>query len=111
MKIKIAQDFSIAPGSRYITEGMNSGEEFRKNLLYPKLKEAIDRECQLEVDLDGVAGYGTSFLEESFGGLIRENKVPLDVIKRTIKLISHEEPSLLDEINEYLEDAHKELKP
>ena len=63
------------------------------------------------VDLDGVAGYGTSFLEESFGGLIRENKVPLDVIKRTIKLISHEEPSLLDEINEYLEDAHKELKP
>jgi hypothetical protein len=110
MKIKIATDFSTAPGPRYTKEGKFSGQEFRNNLLLPKLKEAMAANCHLEIDLDGAAGYGTSFLEESFGGLIREDKIDLPTIKKTLKFVSTEEPELLDEINEYLEDAHNEAK-
>ena len=90
-------------------EGKFSGQEFRTSLLLPKLKQAIAAKCQLEVDLDGAAGYGTSFLEESFGGLIREDKVDLATIKQAVKFVSTEEPSLLDEIEQYLQDAHNEV--
>jgi hypothetical protein len=108
MKIKIATDFTTAPGPRYITEGKYSGEEFRKECLLPNLQQAILAKCNLEIDLDGTAGYGTSFLEESFGGLIRVDKIDLKTINATLKISSGEEPDLLDEIKEYLEEAHKE---
>lgn len=110
MQIKLATDFSTAPGPRYIKEGNFSGEEFRIKILLPKLKEAMAAKCYLTVDLDGTAGFGTSFLEETFGGLIRENKIDLAVINTTLKIISIEEPGLLDEIKEYLLDAANESK-
>jgi STAS-like domain of unknown function (DUF4325) len=110
MKIKIATDFSQAPGPRYIKEGKFSGEEFRTKHLLPRLKAALEAKCNLEVDLDGTAGFGTSFLEETFGGLIREDKFDINTINSTIKLISNEEPGLLDEIKEYLEDAANDAK-
>ena len=43
-------------------------------ILYPKFLEAIDSKKILTVDLDGGYGYGSSFLEESFGGLVRKLK-------------------------------------
>jgi hypothetical protein len=111
MRIKIATEFTTAPGPRYINEGKFSGELFRKEILLPKLREALQSQCCLEVDLDGTAGYGTSFLEESFGGLIREDKLDLETLKKSLKFISTEQPDLLDEINEYIADAHKEANP
>lgn len=110
MKLNIATDFSVAPGSRYAHEGKFSGQDFRTQVLLPMLRKAIEQNCILEVSLDGTAGFGTSFLEESFGGLIRENKIDLQTIKKSLKLISQEEPALLDEINEYLQDADRESK-
>ena len=65
MKIKIATDFSRIPGARYPIEGDFSGQEFRKKILLPQLKEAINNHEELIIDLDGTAGLGTSFLEES----------------------------------------------
>jgi len=108
MKIKIATDFSTAPGPRYIREGKFSGEEFRTKHLLPKLKEGIATNFFFEVELDGTAGFGTSFLEETFGGLIREDKISFETVNSTVKIISFEEPALLDEIREYLQEAHKE---
>jgi hypothetical protein len=108
MKIKVSTDFTTAPGPRYAKEGQYSGEQFRTELLLPKLREAISAKCSLEIDLDGTAGYGTSFLEESFGGLIREDKIDVETIRGTIKLVSKEQPDLIDEIEEYLDDADKE---
>lgn len=107
MKIKIATDFTTAPGPRLISEGKFSGEQFRKEVLLPKVREAISKKCSLVVDLDGTSGYGTSFLEESFGGLIREDKISLATINSFLTLVSTEEPDLLMEIREYLEDAEK----
>jgi len=108
MKIKIATDFTTAPGPRYIEEGKFSGEMFRKELLLPRLQEALQKKCCLEVDLDGTAGYGTSFLEESFGGLIREDKLDLETINNSVKIVSNDQPDLLEEIKEYLSDAQNE---
>lgn len=108
MKINVRKNFSKAPGPRYKEEGANSGELFREELLAPKLKEAIGNGSKLTIELDGTAGFGTSFLEESFGGLIREDGFNYDDIKRTLVFISKEDPYLTEEIEEYLLDAKEE---
>jgi len=108
LEIKIARDFSFSPGPRYIDEGKNSGEQFRKHVLYPKFKEAIKTNIKIVVDLDGTDGYGTSFLEEAFGGLIRIDKLSYEEIIKCLKIISKEENYLIDDVFEYLKDAHEE---
>lgn len=107
IKIKIAKDFSLTPGPRYIKEGLNSGELFRNEILFPMLKKAIEEDIKIVVDLDGTAGYGTSFLEEAFGGLIREEKMDYNLISSKIEIISNEEDFLIDDIKQYLKDAAK----
>jgi len=107
MKIKIATDFSRRPCARFLSEGDFPGEEFREKLLLPKLKDAIAKKEKLEIDLDGTAGLGTSFLEESFGGLIRVDKIKYENIINTIVLISVDDPEYKDEIYEYLKDAYE----
>jgi len=69
--IEIAEEFSRFPGPRYKQHGDFSGEEFREEILVPALRAAKDQDSVLIVVLDDVAGYGSSFLEEAFGGLIR----------------------------------------
>lgn len=107
MKIKIATDFSRIPCARFLSEGDYPGEEFREKILLPKIKEAIEKNEKLEIDLDGTAGLGTSFLEESFGGLIRIDKLDYDKILNTISFISTDDPEYIDEILEYLKEAHE----
>jgi hypothetical protein len=51
MRIKIATDFTTAPGPRYIIEGKYSGEQFRNEILLPKFTAALREKCTLEVDL------------------------------------------------------------
>lgn len=107
IRIKIATDFSRIPGARYPEEGDFSGKEFRVSVLYPALSKAIDLNVKLIVDLDGTAGLGTSFLEESFGGLIRENHVLYENLKNTLVIISNEDPDYKDEVNSYIDDAYE----
>jgi hypothetical protein len=107
MKLKISTDFSTAPGPRKISEGKFSGELFKREKLLPIVLKAIEAKDRLCIDLDGTSGFGTSFLEESFGGLIREDGIPLKVLNETLRFVSEDEPELLDEIREYLEDANK----
>lgn len=98
--INIGRDFSRYPVGRYLTDGDSNGERFREEMLRPKL--AIGN---VELHLDDAFGYGSSFLEEVFGGLIRHgfNSVQLS---QKIKLVT-EEPSLLAEIRGYIADAEK----
>ena len=58
------------------------------------------------VDLDGTIGYGTSWLEEVFGGLARKFGVKRVMDKLLFK--SEEEPYLIEDILGYIEDADKE---
>jgi hypothetical protein len=65
--ISIAKDYTDTPAGRYAADGPYSGERFRNEFLVPALRS----NTAVTVDLDGALGYGSSFLEEAFGGLIR----------------------------------------
>jgi hypothetical protein len=108
IKINISKDFSPTPGPRYINEGNYSGELFRREILFNRVSEALENDIPFEVNLDGTAGYGTSFLEESFGGLIRIHKLSYEKIIQNMILISDEEEYLIDDIKGYLYDAANE---
>ncbi len=108
IEIKIARDFSFSPGPRYIDEGKNSGEKFRKEILAAAFQKAIKENKKVIVDLDGTDGYGTSFLEESFGGLIRVNGIAHEEIIKRLEIISNEEDYLKSDVYEYLKDANDE---
>lgn len=106
MLINIAKDFSKTPGARYYTEGDFSGQEFREKLLRPKFLETQKSGEKLIINFDGGYGYPTSFLEEAFGGLVRE--FGSKEVLNGIELISEDEPSLVDEVITYIKEAKKE---
>lgn len=108
--IKVATDFALSPGPRYINEGLHSGEAFREEILKQKMTLAIENKEKLVVDLDNTSGYGTSFLEEAFGGLIRHNGFKLADILTHLDIISVEEDYLIDDIKSYLEKAKPEIR-
>jgi hypothetical protein len=98
-------EFTETPGSRYKIEGPFSGEEYRDSIVEPKFLEAEGSQKKLLVNLDGPLGYGTSFLEEVFGGLAR--KYGAKRVLDGINFISEEEPYLIDDIQKYVEDTEK----
>lgn len=102
--INIATDYTKTPGGRFISEGEYSGQDFRENVLKPKFLQALEKNDQLTVILDGGYGYATSFLEEAFGGLAREMK---NSKIKDIIIISEEEPQLISKIQQYIADALK----
>lgn len=104
MIINIAKDYTKSPGGRFITEGEYSGEDFRERILAPAFKQCQEKKEELIVNLDGGYGYGSSFLEEAFGGLARKTN-NYNILK--ISIISNEEPKLIDDIMEYMTDALK----
>ena len=57
IQLSIANDFSKTPGVRYPEEGEFSGQQFREDFLKPKVDEAISKEDNLEIDLDGTSGW------------------------------------------------------
>lgn len=106
--VSIAKDFSRIPGARFPQEGDHSGQEFRTKVLLPKLREAIAKKEKLCVILDGTAGLGTSFLEEAFGGLIREDNIPYEELQSTIVLVSEEDEDYMEEIKQYIKEAYEQ---
>lgn len=105
LKISIANDFSVTPGPRLKKEGSFSGEAFRESILVPRINEALHSNEKLEINLDGTAGYGTSFLEEAFGGLIRKGHFLYSSISNLIIIITDEEPYLKEDITHYMSHA------
>lgn len=105
--LSIAKDFSKTPGVRFPSEGNYSGEEFRENILIPKLNKALENHQKLLVDLDGTSGLGPSFLEESFGGLIRQGYNLKDLLN-TIQFKSDEVAYYKDDVITYMKDAANE---
>jgi hypothetical protein len=86
--VSVARDFSPTPGPRYIRQGKWSGEKFRALLV-----DRIKKFGSIAVDLDGTRGYGSSFLDEAFGGLVREGYLTRDEFGRKVEIISDEDPS------------------
>lgn len=93
--INIARDFSRAPAGRFISDGPNSGERFRDQFLVPALRAGKN----LILELDGTRGYGSSFLEEAFGGLRRAGFAARELLARIS--FKTNDPSLVSEIKSY----------
>lgn len=83
-KIIDIKDFSMTPYGRYPSDGPDNGQVFRTKFLLPAFQDPdVDT---VTVKLDSVSSgyeYGSSFLEEAFGGLVRDEGIPVaDVLKR-----------------------------
>lgn len=102
----IADQFSRTPSARVESEGKFPGEQLRE-IITPLLKECISKNEEFCIDLDGTAGYGTSFLEEVFGGLVRIENIAYSDLKAWLKIKSDEEEELIDECWSYIEDANE----
>lgn len=98
--INIERDFSKYPAGRYTPDGPFSGEQFREEHLIPALNNQSGR---VVVELDGARGYGSSFLEEAFGGLVRKGFDAVQLLSR-LELQSTD-ASLVEEIREYIQES------
>lgn len=103
MKINIAKDFSRYPSGRFMKNGDTSGEAFREKNLLPSLLAGES----VTVELDGTIGYGSSFLEEAFGGVARKLNLTSQVLFEKITLVSSDK-LLIEEIKQYILDASKD---
>ena len=108
LRLNIAQDFSPVPIGRYRTDGNKSGEVFREELLYPRIRSALDKGESLEVDFTGMMGLNASFLEEAFGGLVREHDdLTSEKILQAIKFLPENSyfDTYIEVTKEYIQEA------
>ena len=108
MTYSISDEFSKTPGGRFKKHGPYSGEAFREDVLRDLLQRAIGSNDRQIIVLDGTAGYGSSFLEEAFGGLIRLGLVDRETVNRHLELRASDplyETYLLS-ANRYMKHAH-----
>ena len=97
-EIRLADEFSKHPAGRYKTDGPYSGELFRERYLIP----IINNHEKTVINLDGARGYGSSFLEEAFGGLARIYSS--DLVESLIVLDSRDS-NLVQRIKTYIKEA------
>lgn len=100
----IGKNYSDDPSGRYYTDGDGSGEEFREEVLKPLL-ESLD-ELTINID-DNVEGYGSSFLVEAFGGLVKHGYFTKDQLlkKITISLTNEDFEFYKKKIIQYINEA------
>jgi hypothetical protein len=100
IRVNVAREFTRYPSGRYRRNGTTSGEEFRLRFL----TEPLLRGETIVVELDGTIGYGSSFLEEAFGGLCRTTELAPGVILERISLDTSDD-QLKAEIRQYIREA------
>lgn len=102
--INVANDFYPRPAGRYEKDGAYNGERFRKQFLVPKLK-SLSKSEQIIIDFQGVTMAGSSFLEEAFGGLVREEGFNKDFLLNAIDVRSPR-AIIKTRIETYINEAH-----
>lgn len=107
MNFKVATEFYKRPLGRYRTQGTYTGEAFREDHLVRLLKE-LKANDKLTLDFSGVTMNGSSFLEEAFGGLIREHKYSKEYLESVLELSFPRRPSLEQKVWQYISDAELE---
>jgi hypothetical protein len=99
--INVGKDFSRFPVGRYLADGDSNGERFREQCLRP----ALVRAEKVEIVFDDALGYGSSFLEEAFGGLVRNGYSAAALLAKLI--LTTGDDSLREEVEQYIRDAAK----
>jgi hypothetical protein len=98
--IDVGVDFTRYPAGRTMTDGPFCGEAFRDRFLRPQ----IEKHLPIVVKLDSALAYGSSFLEEAFGGLVRMG-FQKDEILKLIQLETTDR-MLKNEIESYIKTAN-----
>ncbi|TMP49494.1 MULTISPECIES: STAS-like domain-containing protein [unclassified Pseudoalteromonas] len=97
------KDFSKSPFGRYKSDSKYSAEVFRDTILIPAL---LSNE-HVELDLNGLdVELGSSFLEETFGGLVRSNKFSSTELTTRLTLVSDDSYDV-KRIEKYITNASK----
>ena len=113
-RISVATQFSKRPMGRHLRDGRFSGEAFREQVLLPEfnllINESEGKPFELIIDFTDVTMTGSSFLEEAFGGLIRNHEIDSDLFKRSLVIYSPRRSSLSEIIFEYIDSAIEEKK-
>lgn len=78
--LNVAKEFSRYPSGRYPSDSRFSGERFRDKFIIP----ALQKGGLVTIELDGVLGYGSSFLDVAFGSLRRDNIISNNDVGRII---------------------------
>lgn len=104
--IDIARDFSKNPYGRYPKDGDYNGTAFREKFLVPKLRGDVN----VLVDMGGTNRYGSSFIDEAFGGLIRVEKFKLSELRDKLTIEHRVLPSLAKSAWKYMEQASEETQ-
>lgn len=99
MEIVVREHFKFA-SARYRSDGVNSGEAFREDVIVPALKSSTS----ITIDLNNKVSYPASWLEECFGGLVRNGLSSEDVLNR-INFLS-EDSFLIAEIVQIIQEAN-----
>lgn len=98
--IKVATDFGLEPYGRFPEHGEFSGQRFRHEFLLP----ALSKGHQVLVEMAGAVGYGSSFLEESFGGLVRLGYFTAEQLKKNL-VVRHPLQLNVDRVWQYIGSA------
>ena len=96
--------FTRDPGPRQKIRGPGSGEEFRQEWVVP----ALARAERIAIDLNDTSGYGSSFIDEVFGGLIRKRILTPSEVRRRITVISSDQ-SYIREAWQSVDEAEARL--
>lgn len=108
INIIISENYSKTPGGREKAEGPFSGEDFRETILREKFLLALEKKEKLFIDFDNTYGFAPSFIEEAFGGLIRELDFEKgELILSTLEMKSNDDLIILDWVKN---DINKALK-
>lgn len=99
-EIHVARSFSKFPAGRFRSDGPYSGERFRDDFLVPALRD----NPKVTVLLDGTMGYGSSFLEEVFGGLVQVSGFSANELYNRLTISSTQDPSLTKEAWRYIDE-------
>lgn len=91
--IDIGAEFSSAPYGGHRVDSDYSGERFREEFLEPIFTEPEKYSLPVNIVLDTVAAFSAAFLQEAFGGLVREGHATPEKIRAYLKFVfeEHEE--------------------
>jgi len=108
--ITVVKDFHEKPYGRNKTDAAGceytSGETFRQDILAPALREFE----KITVDLTGYNRYGRSFLDEAFGGLIREEGFTSSDLEEKLTYKHDLVGRIIDVIDERIEAAKRDCE-
>jgi hypothetical protein len=101
-------DWTKTPGARLIEQGPYSAELFKQEVLDAAFEDVLSDDSVLTIDLDGVAGYMPSFIEEVFGGLARKHTT--STVERHLDIICEDDEYHLKEAWEHVRDPKPEKR-